>query len=237
MRAVQKNAMASVFDRYGLQKLSELDVKQLRTLGPEVSLSDEANQLEFKSPGGHSITTPYDANTVEHHMRRLGSSKAYHAALARRLQEQGALEDKTVEQERDRAVRMQRFANTLGIGLLGAVGGGLAERGAGSKSFGVGGGALLGGLIGGTAGYLRDVKREQGPAERHIEEIAELYKEPTHVKQMKRQLSNLESEARFNRAYGYRRRPAPFLPMRPVPRGYYDPYAPYDPYDPYGYRY
>ena len=234
MSTVQKNAMASVFDRYGLQKLSELDVKQLKALGPEVSLSDEANQLEFKSPGGHSITTPYDANTVEHHMKRLGSSKAYHAALARRLEAQGALEDKAVERERDNAVRAQRVANTLGIGLLGAIGGGLAQHGAGPKTFGVGGGALIGGLIGGTAGYLRGVKRESGPDARHIEEIAELYKEPAHVKQMKQQLSNLESEARLNRIYGYRRRPAPFSLLRPVHRSYYDPY---DPYDPYGYRY
>jgi hypothetical protein len=224
--------MASVFDRYGLQKLSELDVNKLQALMPGVELGEDANTLKFKTPGGHSVTTPYARDVVEHQFKRLGGSEPYHAALAKRLQDEGVGVDTSVERGRNLDVSSRRFGKSLGLGTVGAGAGMLLGSLAKNKTLGKAIGGTLGTVGGALLGYSLPTERKSGPTSQHIDEISELYKEPEHVKQLKSQLSDLQGDVdslRHRRRYGY---------------GNYDPYGHrrydplYDPlYDRYGFAY
>ena len=230
MSTVQKNAMASVFDRYGLQKLSELDVNKLQALMPGVELGEDANTLKFKTPGGHSVTTPYARDVVEHQFKRLGGSEPYHAALAKRLQEEGVGVDADVERGRDLDVSNRRFGKGLGLGTVGAGAGMLLGSLAKNKALGRAVGGTLGTVGGALLGYHLPTERRGGPTSQHIDEISELYKEPEHVKQLKSQLSDMQDDIEHMRHYRRARNPY----IRPG-YGLYD--DPYYNYDPYGYRY
>ena len=222
---VQENAMGSVFERYGLQKLSDLDVARLQALMPGVELGEEANTLKFKTPGGHAVTTPYARDVIEHQVKRLGGAEPYHAALAKRLQDEGVGVDRDVEREREEESERGRTGKTLGYGLLGGTAGALLGALAKKPEQGAVIGGLVGALGGGILGHSRPLERTTGPTSKHLDEISELYKEPEHVKHLKSQLHDLQGDVddlRYRRRYNY---------------GYYGPYGHYR-HDPlYGYGY
>jgi len=180
-----------------LKRAFELDELSKRI--PEASLGDKPGTVQFKTPSGHTVTTPYDAQTVTHQVKRLGGVDPYYAKLKATLEEQGRRTDRGVERDRTRAVEDRRSSNMVGGGTLGGLAGAGLGALAGHFAGGHGGvGALAGGLAGalggGYLGHNAHVDRQSGPTSRRINEIEDLYQEPEHVKETRRNLENVRSE-------------------------------------------
>lgn len=213
--------------RYRL-KTAALDPKMLASALSSAQLGEEPETVQFKTPAGHTVTSPYSAETVQHHLLRAGSPQAYYQNLGRALSERGTREDRQIEHERDLRMSQMRAGNTLGGGTLGGLAGTLGGAAIGSllKQPGMGAaiGGMLGALGGGLYGHSRPVTRPSGVETRHVDDISELYKEPEHVRALKENLSNMEDTLESIQRQQRRARIREF---------YRDMNSAYDPYDPY----
>lgn len=175
------------------------------------------------------MTSPYTAETVQHHLRRSESPQAYYQSLGRALSERGVREDEQVEHERDLRVEQQRAGNMLGSGTLGGLAGTVGGLAIGSLLKNPRAGALIGGALGtvggGMYGHSRPVTRASGPEERHADDIPELYKEPEHVTALKQNLEDVSDQLA---AIRHRQRRAEYRDLYRDLR--HDPYGPYGPY-------
>lgn len=213
-----------------LKRAFELDDLPKRV--PDAALGEKPGTVQFKTPSGHTVTTPYDAQTVTHQVNRLGGKDPYYAKLKEVLRQQGTQTDSRVERERDDAVFEERRANTVGAGFGGGAIGAAAGYGLGHLAGRPGTGALLGGLAGalggGYLGHGVHVERDSGPTSRKVHEIAELYQEPDHVKETRQSLEDVRAELAAER---FQRQ------MDRHMRGWDStPYGRYDPFNPYGRR-
>jgi len=216
-------------------KTADLDPKMLAGALSSAQLGTSPGTVEFKTPAGHTVTSPYTAETVQHHLRRAETPQAYYQSLGRALSERGVREDEQVEHERDLRVRQLRSGNAIGGGTLGALAGTVSGAALGALLKSPRAGAALGGTLGaiggGLYGHSRPVTRASGPEARHVDDIPELYKEPEHVTALKNNLSDVSDQLA---AIRHRQRRAEYRDLyRDLSR---DPYDPYDPFDPYGRR-
>jgi hypothetical protein len=216
-------------------KSAALDPKLLEGVGGK--LEADPFTVSFKTPAGHTITTPYSDDVVAYQQKRLGSPEAYYNALSETFHRSGMEEDAAVERRRDDAVSATRAARALGGAVVGGTLGRLAGGFAKNPGLGKLVGTALGTAGGATVGGLLPVTRQTGVESRYRPEISELYQEPESVKEMRAirgEIEALSSEIADDR---YLRRLDALRPHG----GYYDPYDPYDPYGrypPYGrYRY
>lgn len=215
-------------------KSAALDPSQLRRAYGSAEIGDDASSVTFKTPGGHSVSTPFSNEVVSNQMSRLGGKSQYYDALGRALREQAKGVDRKIESDRDDIVAQRRAGAVLGRGTLGAIGGGLVGYllGGLANSPGVGAalGGTLGGLAGGYAGTKSKVQRPSGSEHRDLREVAELYKEPEHVKRMREQMDEMQDHVET-----IRRRQVYDAYRRDYRDPYSDPFSPY--YDPmYPYR-
>ena len=220
-------------------KAADLDPKMLASALNSAQLGSSPGTVEFKTPAGHTVTSPYTSETVQHHLRRAGSPEAYYQSLGRALSERGTREDKQIEHERDLRVGEMRAGNTISGGTLGGLAGtvGGAAIGALLKRPGMGAaiGGTLGALGGGLYGHSRPVSRPSGAESRHVDDISELYKEPEHVTALKQNLNDVSDQLedmRYRQLRAERREL--YRDLGRDPFNTYDPFAPYDPFDPYG---
>jgi uncharacterized protein YcfJ len=219
-------------------KTADLDPKMLAGALSSAQLGTSPGTVEFKTPAGHTVTSPYTAETVQHHLRRAESPQAYYQSLGQALSERGVQEDKKVEHERDLRVRQLRSGNAIGGGTLGALAGSVGGLAIGSLLKNPGAGALIGGALGavggGMYGHSQPVTRASGLESRHVDDISELYKEPEHVTALKNNLSDVSDQLA---AIRHRQRRAERRELyRDLSRDQLVPYDPYDPFDPYGRR-
>lgn len=182
-------------------KGANLDISRLRQAGAE--LGDVPGTVVFKTPAGHTVTTPYSEDMIKHHRLRGVGENQYYADLADAIKRHADEVDVDVENRRDREVTDTRLSRAIFGGLAG---GGLgAILGATVKRPHVGG--LLGALGGGYLGHQAHVDRKSGPSNKEtVREIAQLYSEPAHIKEMRTRIDNLRDEidddARFRHTFG-----------------------------------
>lgn len=213
-------------------KSAALDPKLLEGVGGK--LEADPFTVSFKTPAGHTITTPYSDDVVAYQQKRLGSPEAYYNALSERFRQSGMEEDAAIERRRDDAVSATRALRGLGGAVVGGTLGRLAGGFAKNPGLGKLVGTALGGTVGGAIGGLLPVTRQTGVESRHRPEISELYQEPESVKEMRAIRGEIEALSDEIADDRYLRR---LDAMRPY-GGYYDPYDPYGRYTPYGrYRY
>lgn len=198
-------------------KTASLDPKLLAEAGAE--LHETPHTIQFKTPSGHTVLTPFSDDVVAYQQKRLGGPEAYYKQLGEKLRESALANEAAVERERDAAVSGARVGRAMIGGTLGAVGGrvlgGLLKRPALGTALGTVGGATIGGLL--------PVQRASGPETRYVEELPELYQEPEANKQLRAMRDELEDVNAELRMARYHRQSYP-----------YSRYDPYDPYDPYG---
>jgi hypothetical protein len=238
LNLIALRAHANTLHTYGLNKLSALDPKRLAGALESAQLAESPDTIQFKTPSGHTVESPYMESVVEHHSRRLGGPAAYYKDLGRALAERGSRLDQQIEHERDMRMGQDRAGNMLGGGMLGGLAGSVGGLAIGSLLKNPGAGALIGGALGavggGMYGHSQPVTRASGLESRHVDDISELYKEPEHVTALKNNLSDVSDQLA---AIRHRQRRAERRELyRDLSRDRFVPYDPYDPFDPYGRR-
>jgi len=235
---IQNHAVKTAMAHYGL-KIAAIDPKLLAAAMPSAQLGETPGTLEFKTPGGHTVVSPYTDEVIKHHIKRLGGQKAYYEHLGRTLSDLGVNTDRDIELSRDKRVEQQRTANTFNAASLGGMVGGLGGLAVGHSLKRPGLGALIGTTLGTVGGGLigrgRNVTRESGPTLQYAEDVPELYKEPEHVGKLRdnlaavqNQLDDIELNQYLDRLH-YNRPYSSYSSYSP-----YRPYRPYGPYGPYG---
>jgi hypothetical protein len=235
VEGIREQAVKTAMAHYGL-KIASIDPKLLAAATPSAQLGETPGTLEFKTPGGHTVVSPYTDEVIKHHIKRLGGQKAYYEHLGRTLSDLGVNTDRDIELSRDKRVKQQRAANTFVGANLGGLLGGFGGIAVGHSLKRPGLGALIGTTLGTVGGGLigrgRNVTRESGPTIQYTEDVPELYKEPEHVGKLRdnlaavqNQLDNIELDRyldhlHYNRPYSS--------------YSSYSPYRPYRPYRPYG---
>jgi hypothetical protein len=189
-------------------KTAALDAKMLASAYQSASLGEDPGTVSFKTPGGHTVVTPYSEQAIQHQMNRLGGEKAYYRALGESLQGAAKAQDAAVERARDLDVDLRRSGKAVGGLLLGGLGGAaLGSLASKNRNAGLIG-AALGGLAGGALGRLSPTARQTGAASVEIDELPELYRqsgEERRLAALQRQatLTNRELQmARHERMYG-----------------------------------
>jgi hypothetical protein len=207
----------TLLEKYkNMSKKANLNLKRLETMG--AGFGSSPGTVEFTTPSGHTVTTPYSEEAVRHQILRMGGEDAYYKSLAEALKEHAREADRNVEKSRDQEVSQTR----AGRAMLGAVLGGGAGALVGALGHKPGVGAALGGLTGGYLGHQAHVDRKSGPTRTEIEEINHLYSVPPHVKAMRERLNALRDEIDQDAFFRdmYQRSDIPY-----IPRSYYGKYA------------
>jgi hypothetical protein len=195
-------------------KTASLDLNRLTSLGAAARLGERPGIVEFTTPEGHTVKTPYTEETIRHQIARMGGEDPYYQTLATAIKHRGIRADKDIRNEREAAAHAKRVNNAILGGTVGALGGALL--GATKNAPGIG--LLAGGGLGAAAGYLaKKYSPETSPTTRKIREMAELYAEPEHVKETRkmqaqqaeilRQIKFQQDMDRFSRAFA---EPSPY---------------------------
>lgn len=185
-------------------KTADLDPKMLAQAMSSAQLGESPGTVEFKTPGGHTVSSPYSDSVIEHHIKRLGGPNAYYEDLGRTLAARGARVDADVERDRDELMGVQKKINVLAGVASHAPTGALVGWGLGALAKRPGAGALIGGTLGaiggGIRGALNPVVRDSTPINLDVNDIQALYKEPEHLQVMKKEMNRLQNQVAENEA-------------------------------------